>query len=237
MKSELVSEARVAEATAVQAVTGRSEDYGYGWWVSGPEESIDWFRADGDGGQRILVVPALDLVVVATGGGYEWDPVVDGVAASATDGWDPLPADPAAEAALAAAVAALAASPEPVDPGPLPDMAASVSGVTWGFPANPYVRSVRLDFGAPDAATATIDVVSERDVRVDRVGLDGVVRASLAGRPILATGRWTDEHTFEIDIDEGPGLHRYPLALRFDGDGVELEVLGESISGVPVAAD
>jgi CubicO group peptidase (beta-lactamase class C family) len=75
-EEQIVPAAWVEEATVPHAVTGRTEDYGYGWWVSLPDDPIEWFRADGDGGQRILVVPAVDVVVVATGGGYGWDSVL-----------------------------------------------------------------------------------------------------------------------------------------------------------------
>ena len=81
----------------------------------------------------------------------------------------------------------------------------------------------------------TVDVVSERDVRVDRVGLDRVVRLSLAGRPIVATGRWVDDQTFEMDVDEGPGFHRYTMSLAFKGDHVEFGVMGGTVEGRPVA--
>jgi hypothetical protein len=81
-----------------------------------------------------------------------------------------------------------------------------------------------------------VDVASERDVRVDRVGLDGVVRPSVAGRPIVASGRWTDDQTFELDIDEGPGFHQYQLRLSFEGDRVELDALGQTIVGTPLPA-
>jgi hypothetical protein len=222
----------VAEATRTQVDTGREEDYGYGWWVSGPDEPIATFAAEGDGEQRILVVPAVDVVVVATGGGYDWDAVLDPVGAAVIDEWRPLPPDPAGEAELAEAIADLAAPPPAVDPGPLPEVASAVSGVTWAFPENPYVRSVRFDFESPTEAVATVDVASERDIRVDPLGLDGVVRSSQGGRPVVATGRWVDDNTFEMDVEEGPGFHRYQLRLRFEGGTVELGVLGATIEGM-----
>jgi hypothetical protein len=46
-----------------------------------------------------------------------------------------------------------------------------------------------------------------------------------------------DDSTFEMDVEEGPGFHRYQLRLRFEGDSVELGVLGETIMGTAVVAD
>ena len=49
------------------------EGYGYGWWVfSYPHkgETLDAYYAGGNGGQYIIVVPALDLVIGIFGGNY-----------------------------------------------------------------------------------------------------------------------------------------------------------------------
>ena len=52
------------------------------------------------------------------------------------------------------------------------------------------VRSVRVDFDDPTEAVLRLDLASEPMTRVDRVGLDGVFRPSLAGRPTVAGGAW-----------------------------------------------
>ncbi|HLP40586.1 MAG TPA: serine hydrolase, partial [Fibrobacteria bacterium] len=49
-------------------------DYAYLWWVrrvTTPKGAvIEYYQAEGDGGQYIVVVPVQDLVVVSTGGNY-----------------------------------------------------------------------------------------------------------------------------------------------------------------------
>jgi CubicO group peptidase (beta-lactamase class C family) len=43
------------------------------WWLMAyryGRNSVDAFHADGWGGQRIIVFPSLDMVVVFTGGNY-----------------------------------------------------------------------------------------------------------------------------------------------------------------------
>ena len=50
--------------------------YGYQWWISSSHvnaKKIDWFEAFGLGGQRIIIVPSLDLVVVFTTGLYDME--------------------------------------------------------------------------------------------------------------------------------------------------------------------
>lgn len=47
--------------------------YGYQWWrgeVVMPARSIAWVAAQGNGGQRLYLVPELDLVIVVTAGQY-----------------------------------------------------------------------------------------------------------------------------------------------------------------------
>lgn len=49
-------------------------DYGYLWWIQNHEVNsvvVPVFYARGWGGQRITVIPDLDMVVVTTGGYYD----------------------------------------------------------------------------------------------------------------------------------------------------------------------
>lgn len=72
---------QVLSQSWVQAATqGALEgDYGYLWWGDGSWGGYEVFRsfsARGWGGQWIIVLPELDMVVAFTGGNYEsWDPV------------------------------------------------------------------------------------------------------------------------------------------------------------------
>lgn len=230
-ETQVVSAEWVAAATSAQAGVGgyKAEDYGYGWWVSRPaSEPVPFFRADGNGGQRILVVPAFDLVIVSTGAGFSLEEAVPFIVAAATDGWEPLPVDPPALARMADAAAALAAAPAADRPRAVPDLAAAISGRAITFDSNAYeIRSMTLTFpaGAAEAA-ARFDAMHESPTRDMVIGLDGRWRASRAGRPILARGAWTDAVTFEMQIDEGPGIGNYTARLRFEGDRVYLDLLG-----------
>lgn len=52
--------------------TGKN-GYAYTWWtneVNGPNGKVNLFQASGWGGQEIIVIPDLDMVVVFTGGNY-----------------------------------------------------------------------------------------------------------------------------------------------------------------------
>jgi CubicO group peptidase (beta-lactamase class C family) len=45
-------------------------EYGYQWWVIGRSTPNPWFAALGHGGQSLLIVPSLDLVVAVMAGNY-----------------------------------------------------------------------------------------------------------------------------------------------------------------------
>lgn len=200
--------------------TGRIEDYGYGWWIGQPNDEPE-FLAAGRGGQKIKVYPRLKMIIVVTGGGFEYSEIepymlaaMEGLSGGA------LPPNPVGAANLNAALIAIAQGPQPEPVPPLPAIAKSISGQTFVFQPNPTLSSFRLDFDDPTEAIFQLEVANEPGSRVVGVGLDGAYRPSQAGRPIIARGRWIDEKTFEIDYNEGPGLSVYEFRLRFDGEEV-----------------
>jgi CubicO group peptidase (beta-lactamase class C family) len=75
-RNQVVSREWIERALAKWSTVG-DQDYGYFWWhqwvnVATPEASkrIDMVLASGNGGQKIYIVPSLDLIVVMTGGNY-----------------------------------------------------------------------------------------------------------------------------------------------------------------------
>lgn len=77
---QLVPESWIKASLQARLATGVSNfHYGYQWWTGtvfwhgqgqGQQQSLRWQAGFGNGGQRLFVVPALDLVVVTTAGAY-----------------------------------------------------------------------------------------------------------------------------------------------------------------------
>lgn len=213
-------------ATTEPITADRYEDYGYGFWIGPKQEPIPYFMASGRGGQRILMAPALDLIIVSTGGGFDPGDVIDPVLAALTDPAQALPPNAEGEAKLAAALAAIAAPPEAQPVPPPPAMAAQISGRTYRLPPNfGGLISVRLDF--PGGAEAVLTLADAQGAPGHPVGLDGVYRFSPgeSGMPIGVTGAWTDESTFVLDYNTIGNIRAFTITARYAGDGMEMTIL------------
>jgi CubicO group peptidase (beta-lactamase class C family) len=106
---QIVAENYLAEALTPHANVQPGIDYGYGLWLY-PQHTPADFEANGTGGQRITVIPSLDMVEVVTGGGLDANAVA-ALIAGAPKSEAALSDNPAAEARLEALVHEAALAP------------------------------------------------------------------------------------------------------------------------------
>lgn len=192
------------------------------------------YEALGRGGQRITVVPAKDIVVVFTGGGFEPGEFGDFIG-RALKADAPLPENPAATQRLADAIKLAAAPPMPthyVSP-----LARTISGQRYALAANPIgLTALRLRF--PKAGAAQLELTLGQRLDGPRpVGLDGIPRLSPggpSGMPVAVRGAWVSEQVFVLDYDEVGAINAYRLRLRFTGKDIEV-VMSERTGSVPDA--
>lgn len=75
---QIVSESWIETSLTPKFTTGVSDfKYGHQWWagtVKWQGKEIPWHAGFGNGGQRLFIVPDLDMVVVTTAGAYDKDP-------------------------------------------------------------------------------------------------------------------------------------------------------------------
>lgn len=128
-------------------------DYGYGMWLYPGHTPMD-FEANGTGGQRITVIPSLDMVEVMTGGGFDAN-VVQALISNAAKPASTLPANPEGDALLAALQAAMAA-PRSTDPTPM--RSADAIAVPRPKPQSTPAASILAEAGAVKPATATAKI-------------------------------------------------------------------------------
>jgi CubicO group peptidase (beta-lactamase class C family) len=234
---QVVSREWVTEATTAQMRTGvsRDEDYGYGWWIAGPEEEIAYFTANGRGGQYVRVFPDLDAIVMTTGGGFDFGAVGDYLGAAIGDLENPLPENPGGVEQLEAVIADLRQPETTVSSAPLPETAEAISGDTYVLEKNAFgVETLRLVFAGEAEASLELGVAGEALVRRIPVGLDGIYRTAPDRDGLLAgaRGAWTAPDTFVVEYDEIGSIAFWTLRLRFDGDQVHVNVVGRMTPGV-----
>ncbi len=194
--------------------------YGYGWWLYN-EQQPRWFEAFGRGGQKIMVLPGEDMIVVMTGGGYDAGKIAPLILQSIKSD-KPLAPNPQAHRQLESKVKAAVRAPQPTPIGIL-----SSAFVNRRYALDP--NSIRLE----NISLALIKHGGRFEVKLRLlgneltvpVGLDGVYRTSPGGPlqlPIGAMGHWITQREFLLDLNFIANINHYTFAMKFDGDNVEI---------------
>jgi CubicO group peptidase (beta-lactamase class C family) len=229
----IISSDWIADSTRVHAHTGSDSDYGYGWWVR-PKDKL--YEAVGRGGQRITVLPELNLVAVETGGGFEPGDV-GALLVQALKSDRPLPENPAGVARLHSALRTSTLPPASKPVPPMSQMAAKVSGKTYEMGPNPIgLQKISLTFSPHVEASVRLRFADGRS-EVRPIGLDGVARISPNGRyglPVAIRARWQDAHSFVLDYDEVANINDYRFTLNFHENVVSVD-LSERTADVTVS--
>jgi CubicO group peptidase (beta-lactamase class C family) len=222
---QIVSSSWVVDSVKPQIRSDSDDYYGYGWWVSVARERDDLssYRADGRGGQYVVVVPSLNIILTTTGGGFALDEIDDLLLPALVDMSKPLPANPTGLARLQAAVRTVAQPPAPKPVGSLPGMATTISGKTFVFEPNPQtIESLRFQFNDSSEALAYIKLSGIGQTQRWPIGLDGVYRMSKGeyDHPLGLRGYWADAQTFVMEYDGITSNDHLTLRMRFEGDRV-----------------
>jgi CubicO group peptidase (beta-lactamase class C family) len=212
-----IDNSRVARAQANQ-----NEDYGLGWWLSRRISTL--FEANGRGGQRISVIPATNMVVVMTGGGFEPGDIGNFLL-RAVRADTAIAADPVSEARLAQAVR-LVAAPPPQHTASRSPTSGRVSGWLFKVEDNRMgLRSLAIDFPNRDEAVLHLRLASGAEV-VQPLGLDGVYRIATDEGGAASAGRaeWLSERQLRIELNMLARINRYVIDAEFSGDTVRLTI-------------
>jgi CubicO group peptidase (beta-lactamase class C family) len=218
---QIVSRQWVEQATTPQVTTPDGEDpYGFGWWV---ETVVEGASARGRGGQNVYVLPAWNMILVTTGGGFQMErlpnrrPAISPISKK-------LPANPKARHGCGGDRRCGPTS-EPTPAATLPAMA-RISGKTYVFEPNPArLTSIAFEFDGRSEATATVEM-GGRPVASAAVGLDGAYRFFKGpdGRPEAFRGAWTDQQTFLLEYDGITNNDHAFLTFHFVGDRVDVTI-------------
>lgn len=226
---QILSPEYVATSVSNHVPTAVGGNYGYFWWLP----PYGGYQADGDGGQRITVLPDKDTIVVITAGltypdmGTVPDQLIQDFILPAVVSNDPLPDNPAASARLADLVQSLA-QPDPQPVAALPEIASTLSGRTFRLQPNSIgLQTIALSFAGDDA---TLSLSFGGPAQPMAVGLDRVYRVTPL-RPsgliygwMALRGTWQGSNTFAVQLLM-TGVARN-LLFQFDDDSVTVWYLG-----------
>jgi hypothetical protein len=244
---QIISRRYVRQATRNHTGKISSEEgYGYQWWTY----KLGSYYAKGRGGQRIFMVPVLDLIVVTTAGNSAvesdlYEPMLGQVILPSVKkmGQGSLPANPDAFARLDARIKDAARPPSPQPLPELPEVARHVSGKTWLLDTNLVGwQAVKLEFeNGSNEAFVTLTVKGRKN-RFS-IGLDGVPRITsgesfaadsrYAGQDVALEGFWASD-TFAIDFSTIGVIERGTIAFHFTADTVGVGLFEKTLIGAPV---
>jgi hypothetical protein len=231
---QIVSPEWVWDATRFQKKTGQGDNYGYGWWVPPADQFVE-FAAEGRGGQYIRVIPQLNMVIVTTGGGFEWNEITPLLIPAMINMAEPIPANQAAVEQLHTALAAIQQPPSPQAVPPLPEAAYEISGKTYAFEFSPLdLKTIRWEFTEGKEATLFATFYNQPD-RELLIGMDGVYRMYPIGEHDLPMGlrcKWTGPQTLLFEYDTIANHDVYTLELNFQGDIVTIRAKERTRTGV-----
>jgi hypothetical protein len=199
------------------------QGYGYQFWRS----RHGFYRGDGAHGQFCLILPEYDAVVAITAGTRDmasvmnlvWDRLVPALKSGA------LRADASAHRTLTDKLAALALR-TPSGTATTP-MARTVSGKRYTFDSNKQsIESIALEPSANGAASVVIrnGGADQRIAAGHNAWTKGSFTMSGTPNAIAASGAWTSDDTYTMDVVR----YRTPFAttykLRFAGDQLFLNI-------------
>jgi CubicO group peptidase (beta-lactamase class C family) len=233
--SRLLPEFWVVEATSRQVPNGPSENvdwvqgYGYQFWRC----RHGAYRGDGAFGQLCVVMPDQEAVLAITAGVSDAQTVLDLVWKHLLPafGSRTLPVDPAAQRALVDQLAALRLAP--AAGRSTSSIAAQVSGREFALVDNPdKVEAIRFDFVA---VGGTFTLRSGREEQRIPCGYGQWSRSEgtliRAPRPdgdnapakLAASGAWSDDQTYVVDLCLYETPFRRTLTCRFADDRVTVD--------------
>jgi CubicO group peptidase (beta-lactamase class C family) len=190
---QVVSEAWVLDSVRRHSTkVDHDSGYGYGWWIN-----MSHYFAAGRGGQEIRVIPALNTVLVTTGGLFDIPEIEDLlVPILLQSGWS-RPANPEGQAALQATLVSLQQGEAVPVSLPTPPIAREVSGKVYQCEKNPAgLESIQINFEDPKVAVLSQKMYGQDYVW--EIGLDGHYRYSIDGDAVL--GYWEDAGSFHVEI-------------------------------------
>jgi len=203
--------------------------YGYLWWI--PLGLPGLFEGRGRGGQRLIIWPQKNIVVVLIGNGeYTLGGIGDFLGRAIVSD-EPLPENPQAQQQLEEKIVEAGTAPQPKPVAPLPALANQISGKEYILDANSLgINSFTLIFEQnhdPLIKLLVYDGMAGKLIPKEiPIGLDDVYRISNSSQynlPAGAKGSWTSDNEFEFMYNEAANDRCFHFRIHFKDKFIELK--------------
>ncbi|WP_455222114.1 serine hydrolase domain-containing protein [Kaarinaea lacus] len=206
-------------------VRNGAQSYGYGWWI-GTQDLSGMYIAAGRGGQRIVVWPEKDIVVVMNGAGLNPDDLSP-MLLSAIKSDRLLPENKSVYERLQEKVTHALNPPQSTQSREISTIAKNISTRIYVLEPNLLdIRSISLNFEEPNEASLILHIAN-RELSA-AVGLDGMYRftpSKNSAEPTLAVkGYWSSDNEFIIDYTEANGILHFRVVNRFTADKIAMQI-------------
>jgi len=207
------------------------EYYGYGWWIRPvPEPGI--YEALGRDGQRIIVWPAKNIVVVFTGGGFDPGEIGEFIV-NAVRSDKSLNKNDRAYVILRKKVKDAVAAPSPKPSTELPKITKSISGKEYICDIN-TLDFKRISLFFPNENEGLIKIALKDSTLEIPFGLDDIYRISPTGDfglPRASKGFWQTENKLVLYLYQVSRMDLDEILLTFEGNRLDLEIDGTTVRG------
>ena len=228
---QIVSSHWVHQSTQKHSRPSDNEYYGFGWWIR-PTPDPGIYEALGRDGQRIIVWPAKNIVVVFTGGGFN-PGEIGGFIVNAVRSDKPLLENNPAYASLMKKVKTAESPPEPKPLNKLPGIVAEIDGKEYLLGDNTFgIRRISLFF--PNKMEGILKLYMADSVLDIPFGLDDIYRISPTGEhnlPRASKGVWQNENTLVLYLYQVSRMDLDKLIFTFEGNKMVFEFDGIKVLG------
>ena len=234
--NQIISNNWVTQSITPKSSPNEEESYGYLWWLR--EDLGGLIEAQGRGGQRLIILPEKDIVIVMFGTGFDTGSV-GAYIVEALKSDNPLEPNEEGNILLKKALKDIQHSnPENVDIL-TPEIAKKLCDKKYVFDENSIgLTHFILCVENPDSAFFTlgldIKTSNEKGERKIPIGMDGNYKISNMTRfktPMAARAKWIDDQSISIDYNEFSNAHKYEIKIEFEKDRARFWIRDEADYG------
>ncbi len=233
---QIVSKGWINKSTSVQVKLDQQESYGYLWWLR--DDLGGLIEAQGRGGQRLIILPEKNIVVVMLGAGFSTDKIGEFIV-NAMKSDSTMVHDEKGFNLLKNQLESIQRPYNTIPTKPIPEFANDIYGKKFIFQNN----SLGLNYfilNAKDVKSAffilglTVKGMNENEERNVPIGLNGEYVISNATRfntPMAARAEWLDTQSVSIDYNEFSNAHKYKITIDFDDKEASFTIQDEADNG------